>query len=211
MNVLHIDSAITGEASVSRKLSAAIVAGLTRAAPAAEVVYRDLGAQPLPYFSAETMAGVTVVPQPQPPADQALVQLDSQVLREFMEADTIVVGVPMYNFGVPAQLKSWIDYLSVKGVTFQYTAEGPVGLAGGKRVILASARGGLYGPGAPAASLDHQEPYLLAVLGFFGIDDVTVVRAEGLAMGPEAATASVAAAMLQIEGLEHRPTLAAAA
>ncbi len=211
MKLLHVDSAITGEASVSRKLSAAIVAKLAQSTPNLTVTYRDLDADPLPYFSAETMAGVTVDPQPQPPEDQALLRLDKQVLQEFLEADTVVIGVPMYNFGVPAQLKSWIDYLSVKGATFKYTEQGPVGLAGGKRVVLASARGGLYGPGSPSAFMEHQESYLRGVLGFFGIDDVTVIRAEGLAMGPKIAAAAVASAMTEIHALNAAPAVREAA
>ena len=123
-----------------------------------------------------------------------------------MAADVVVVGVPMYNFGVPAQLKTWIDYLAVAGVTFRYTPQGPVGLAGGKRVILASARGGLYGPGSPGASVEHQESHLQAVLRFFGITDITVVRAEGVRMGPDQAERAVAQALDDVRRLPTAAT-----
>ena len=198
MKLLHIDSSITGEKSVSRTLSAAIVAKFQAGDAGLELVRRDLAASPLPLFNAETLAGIGALPEPQPAGHAAEERLDRQVLREFMGADVIVVGAPMYNFGVPAQLKTWIDYLCVAGVTFQYSATGPVGLVHGKRVFIASSRGGIYSPGAPAAAVDHQETYLQAVFGFFGITDVTVVRAEGLAMGPEPAAKAIAQANDQI-------------
>ena len=195
MRILHVDSSITGPNSLSRRLSAAVVEHLRAAAPGAEVVRRDLAADPLPVFDAATLGGLTVRPEPQPPEHAEEARLDRQVLGEFMAADVVVVGVPMYNFGVPAQLKTWIDYLSVAGVTFRYTPEGPVGLAGGKRVILASTRGGLYGPGSPAAPMEHQESYLRAVLGFFGITDVEVIRAEGVKLSADHGQRAVADAL----------------
>lgn len=201
MNVLHVDSSITGAASLSRQLSAAIVAHLRASDPRLEVVRRDLAADPLPVFDAATLGGVSVRSEPPGPEHAAEARLDQQVLNEFMAADVVVIGVPMYNFGVPAQLKTWVDYLSVAGVTFRYTPEGPIGLAAGKRVILASTRGGLYGPGAPAAAMEHQESYLQAVLGFFGITEVHVIRAEGVQLGPDAARLAVAGALDAIERL----------
>jgi FMN-dependent NADH-azoreductase len=201
MKILHVDSSISLEASVSRRLSRAIVDRLRALHPDAEVVSRDLAADPLPYFDAASLAGVGVDPRPTDEASGAEARLEARILAEFMDAQIIVVGVPMYNFGVPAQLKSWIDYLSVAGVTFRYTAEGPEGLAGGRRVILASARGGIYLSGTPRAAVEHQESYLQAVFAFFGITDVEVVRAEGVRMGPEAATAAIDAAEAQISAL----------
>lgn len=201
MTLLHVDSSITGPASLSRQLSAAVVDHLRAGAPRLHVVRRDLAADPLPVFDAATLGGVTVRPERQGPEHAAEARLDRQVLDEFMAADVVVIGVPMYNFGVPAQLKTWVDYLAVAGVTFRYTPEGPVGLAGGKRVILASTRGGLYGPGAPAAAMEHQESYLQAVLAFFGVTDVTVIRAEGVRMGAEQARRAVADALDAIRRL----------
>lgn len=201
MKLLHLDSSITGSASVTRQLSAGIVERLRRLQPDLELVRRDLVDQPLPYFTAETLAGVAVAPESQPVVKLAEARLDKQVLSEFMDADVVVIGAPMYNFGLPAQLKSWIDYLSVAGVTFRYTAQGPVGLAGGKRVFIASSRGGLYGPETPAAGAEHQLSHLQTVLRFFGITDITVVQAEGVKISPEDAAGALAAAQAEIAAL----------
>jgi FMN-dependent NADH-azoreductase len=207
MRLLHVDSSITGPQSVSRRLSASIVERLVAATPYAAVVRRDLAADPLPYFDAATLGGLTVVPEPQRPEHAELARRDRQVLDEFLAADVVVVGAPMYNFGVPAQLKTWIDYLSVAGVTFRYTPQGPVGLVGDKRVIVASSRGGHYGPESPAASMEHQESYLRTAFGFFGITDIPVIRAEGLALGAEQAQQAVAAAL---EAAQRLPAAVAA-
>jgi len=203
MKILHVDSSINLEASVSRRLSRAIVDRLRALHTDAEVVSRDLAADPLPYFDAASLGGLGVSPGPHDDVPEAEARLDARILAEFVDAQIIVVGVPMYNFGIPAQLKSWIDYLSIAGVTFRYTAEGPEGLAGGRRVILASARGGTYPAGTPRAAVEHQESYLQAVFAFFGITDIDVVRAEGVRMGPDAATAAIAGAEAEIAALEH--------
>ena len=172
MNILHLDASALGAQSVSRELSANIVAALRRQSPAAQVRYRDLVADPLPHW--QPVAGASREPG----------ALGEAILAEFLAADIVVIGTPMYNFGVPTQLKAWIDHIAVPGKVFRYTASGPEGLAGGKRVIVASSRGGVYSEG-PAAGMDFQEGYLRAFFGFIGIDAVEVVRAEGLAMGPE--------------------------
>ena len=122
-------------------------------------------------------------------------------LEEFLAADIVVIGAPMYNFGIPSQLKAWIDRLAVAGKTFRYTEKGSEGLAGGKKVIVASSRGGFYGPDTPAAFLDHQESYLRGIFGFFGITDVSFVRAEGVQLGPDKRAAAIAAAREQITRL----------
>lgn len=185
MRILHIDSSISGATGASGRLSASIVARLLQNAPDAEVVRRDLAADPLPLLDAPIFA------QPVDPAAQSP-GLRSQVVAEFLSADVVVIGAPMYNFGIPAQLKTWIDYLAVAGVTFAYTPQGPQGLAGGRKVYIASARGGIYSAGSPAAGLDHQEAYLQAVFAFLGVQDLTVFRAEGLALGPDQATEAFA-------------------
>jgi FMN-dependent NADH-azoreductase len=123
------------------------------------------------------------------------------MLAEFLAADIIVVGAPMYNFAISSQLKAWIDRLAVAGKTFRYSDKGAEGLAGGKRVLIASSRGGYYGPQAPAAFLDHQETYLRGIFGFFGVTDLTFIRAEGVALGAEQRAKSIDAARLAIEGL----------
>ena len=182
MKLLHIDSSILGGHSVSRTLSAAVVTRLAERHPGLTVVTRDLAAAPLSHLSGAALAGLSDAREP------ALVEdlsAGAAALQEFLDADIVVIGVPMYNFAIPSQLKSWIDRVLVAGKTFHYTEAGPQGLAGGKRVILLVSRGGLYGPGAPAAAYEHQESYLRVVFGFMGLPDIEVIRAEGLKMGDE--------------------------
>jgi FMN-dependent NADH-azoreductase len=189
MKILHIDSSITGAASISRKLSDAIVKRLSVSADDVSVVYRDLANEPLPYFSAAVIAKTM---------SDSETELAAKVLQEFMDADVIVIGVPMYNYGIPAQLKTWIDYLSVPGVTFRYTERGPQGLAGGRKVFLASSKGGLYDPEMPNAEREHQESHLISIMSFFGISDVEIIRAQGVKISPAHADRAVAAALEQI-------------
>ena len=184
MKLLHIDSSITGAGSVSRALSAGIVAAQRRRQPGLEVTYRDLAAEPVGHLSGAHLAAAQGA-SPELPALLRDLASGQAALEEFLAADIVVVGAPMYNFAIPSQLKAWIDRLAVAGKTFRYTADGPMGLAGGKTVIVASSRGGFYGPETPIAFLDHQESYLRGVFGFFGITDVTFIRAEGVAIGPE--------------------------
>jgi len=192
MKLLHIDSSVLGGHSVSRELTARIVAELKRADPSLDVAHRDLAAQPLPHWT--------------PVADAAdpLALLDNEVLEEFLAADVIVLGAPMYNFSIPSQLKAWIDRILVAGKTFRYGANGPEGLAGGKRVIVASSRGGFYGEASGRAAMDFQEKYLSAVFGFIGIADVRFVRAEGVAVSPEHKTQALASARDAIGALAAR-------
>jgi len=176
MKLLHIDSSILGENSVSRLLSADLVEVQRRIHPGIEVVYRDLAANPLQHFSGAHVAAAHGAP----PAAGLDVEASAAALEEFLAADIIVIGAPMYNFTISSQLKSWFDRLAAPGKTFRYTEKGPEGLAGGKKVHVASSRGGVY-TGGPAAGFDHQETYLGAILGFFGITDITFHRAEGVA------------------------------
>ncbi|MGO4700458.1 FMN-dependent NADH-azoreductase [Dyella sp. 2RAB6] len=186
MKLLHIDSSALGSHSVSRGLTASIVAELVREQPGVEVTYRDLAAQPLPHWT--------------PVADAAdpSAMLGSAVLEEFLAADVIVIGAPMYNFSVPSALKAWIDRVAVAGKTFHYTANGPEGLAKGKRVVIASSRGGFYGQGTAAQPFDFQEPYLRAVLGFLGVTDVEFVRAEGVNVSADHKTEALKTAQASI-------------
>ncbi len=186
MKLLHIDSSALGGFSVSRQLTADIVAELKRATPDLSVCYHDLAAQPLPHWT--PVADV---------ADPAAV-LGTEMLEEFLAADVVVIGAPMYNFAISSQLKAWVDRILVAGKTFRYTANGPEGLAGGKRVIVASSRGGFYGKDAPASAMDFQEPYLRAALGFIGISDIEFVRAEGIAVGEEQKAAALKSARSSI-------------
>ena len=175
MTILHLDASITGENSASRAISRSIVDQLKTTQWGEEVVYRDLAAAPLPHLTLDAFA-------------------DTTILDEFFAADTIVIGAPMYNFTLPTQLKSWIDRIVVAGKTFQYTANGPEGLAKGKRVIIALARGGFYDTNSPAASLEHLETYLRGVFNFIGIEP-EFVAADGLAVSPEQRETSLKGAL----------------
>jgi FMN-dependent NADH-azoreductase len=209
MKLLHIDSSVLGPHSVSRKVSAAITERLRQATPDLDVVHRDLSATPLPHLNASHLAAA------QGAASSAEVQQDvaigQAVLDEFLAADTVVLGAPMYNFTIPSQLKAWIDRILIAGKTFRYSKTGPVGLAGGKRVIVASSRGGLYAPGMPLEANDFQEKYLRAVFAFTGIENVEIVRAERLALGPEQREATIGAALASVPSAVTRLTMREAA
>lgn len=165
MTVLHIDSSINADNSASRAISRAIVDRLARSGAAHRLVYRDLAADPLAHLTLDAFA-------------------DTSVLDEFLDADTIVIGAPMYNFTLPSQLKAWLDRILVAGKTFRYTANGPEGLATGRRVIIALARGGIYDAGSPAAALEHLESYLRGIFNFIGIEP-EFVTADGLNISAE--------------------------
>ncbi len=198
MNLLHIDSSILGANSVSRMLSAEIVERQRKLHAGLEVVSHDLAAHPAMHLSPAHIAAWHGTP----PTDEAVqkdLEAGSASIAELFAADIIVIGAPMYNFTIPSQLKSWIDRVLVAGKTFHYTANGPEGLLPpGKKVFIASSRGGAYAPSTPMAFLDHQESYLRAALGLIGLKDVTIIRAEGLAMGAEAREAALATARHEI-------------
>ena len=177
MKLLHIDSSINGSVSASRAVGAAIVERLHAENPGSETSYHDLAAQPLPHLTLDLLGD---------PASN--VQLQA-----FLAADVVVIGAGFYNFSIPSQLKAWLDRILIAGQTFSYGPDGPKGLAGDKRVIVALTRGGFYGEGSPAAAFEHAETYLKAVFGFIGITPEFIV-AEGLAMGDEARVAGMAAA-----------------
>jgi FMN-dependent NADH-azoreductase len=200
MNLLHIDSSISGANSVSRTLSSDIVRAEQHRYPELAVTYRDIATEPVAHLSAAHLAAAQGA-VPETDDIQTDIERSSKVLDEFLAADIVVIGAPMYNFSVPSQLKAWIDRIAVVGKTFRYTANGPEGLAGDKKVVVASSRGGFYGPETPAASLDHQEGYLRALFGFLGIKDITFIRAEGIGLGEEQRTRSLEAAKAEICGL----------
>ena len=199
MNVLHIDSGILGDNSVSRRLSAAVVAQIKAEQPDATITYRDVVANPLSHLSGAHLMAANAKPEDIDAKIAADNVEGAAVLEEFLAADTIVLGVPMYNFSLPSQLKTWIDRIAVNGKTFSYSADGPKGLAGGKKVIVVSTRGGHYSAG-PAAVMDHQESYLKAVLGFVGITDIEIVRAEGLNLSPDSKIEAISEAERRISG-----------
>ncbi|GKS96315.1 FMN-dependent NADH-azoreductase [Acidovorax sp. SUPP2825] len=186
MQLLHIDSAITGEQSVSRQLTARAVAAWVKAHPGTQVQHLDLVAQAPAHFTMEAMAPRTGQTEGLSETQRRENAVSEQLVSQFLAADVIVVGAPLYNFGVPTQLKAWIDRIAQPGRTFTYTATGPQGLAKGKTVIVASSRGGVYSTSDAGRAMEHQESYLQTVFAFFGITDVRFVRAEGVAMGPDA-------------------------
>ena len=186
LKLLHIDSAITGQNSVTRALTAQIVAAWQAAHPHTEVEYLDLAANAPAHFTMDAMCPRTGQTDGLTAAQVAENAVSEQLVRQFLSADVVVIGAPFYNFGIPSQLKAWIDRIAQPGRTFQYTANGPEGLAKGKKVIVASTRGGVYSTSPQGQAMEHQESYLQTVLGFFGITDVEFVRAEGVAMGDDA-------------------------
>ena len=180
MKLLHLDSSIMGEGSASRAISAAIVEQLRDTHPDIEVTHRDLAAEPIPHMTLDTF-----------------LKLDTgQDVQQFLDADIVVIGAGFYNFSIPSQLKAWIDRIAVKGRTFTYGENGPVGLAVGKRVIIALARGNVYGEGSPYAAYEHAETLLRSVFGFVGAD-VEVIVAEGLGRGDDARRISIDGALEQ--------------
>jgi len=200
MKLLHLDSSVLGPHSVSRQVSAAIVDRLRRANPGLDLTYRDLTATPLAHLSGSHLAAGQGAPaeaslQPDSAAGQA-------VLDEFLAADIVVIGAPMYNFTIPSQLKAWIDRILVAGKTFKYSAQGVEGLAGNKRVIVAISRGGFYGAGAPAAAGEHLETYLRWVFGFIGVKNPQFISADGIQIGPEHREKAVAGALKAASNLD---------
>lgn len=183
MNILHLDSSILGSSSITRELSAVVVAGLRAQHQSAQVTYRDLVGDEIRHLTGPIAAGFRQIDVGAFDTNTAHEHRLSEVLvTEFLASNVIVIGAPMYNFSVPSQLKAWLDRVAQAGRTFRYTESGPVGLASSKRVIVASARGGFYAE-TPLAHMDFQEGYLKAFFGFLGITDVRFVRAEGASKG----------------------------
>ena len=167
--------------------------------PEGQIVTRDLVSEPLPHIDPITTKAIRTPPETHEEAVRAAYPAQRAVLDEFLASDVVVIGAPMYNFSIPSQLKSWIDRIAQAGRTFTYTDKGPKGLAGGKTVIVASTRGGVYSTTDGGRAMEHQESYLQTVFGFLGITDVRFVRAEGLAMGADAKAKAMAAAQVEIE------------
>ncbi|SOE95446.1 FMN-dependent NADH-azoreductase [Burkholderia sp. D7] len=223
MKLLHIDSSISGAESVSRQLSANIVTRFKETLPGLGVSYRDLAADPVLHQSpatrfaklkalyeagaldgkiGEVVAAAMRGGAPVDASAQDKVAETNAALDEFLAADIVVIGAPMYNFGIPSQLKAWIDCLAAPGKTFSYTATGVEGLAGSKRVIVASSRGGFYSAPSPMAFMDHQETFLTSFFGFIGVTDITFVRAERVNQGPEQRQRALESALAEIAVLK---------
>jgi FMN-dependent NADH-azoreductase len=199
MRLLHIDSSALGANSVSRELTRRTVAEWQAGHPGTTVEYLDLALDAPSHLDADSL-GFRLGPDAEGLTDAQRREnaISERLVSQFLAADVVVVGAPMYNFSIPSQLKAWIDRIAQAGRTFTYTDKGPQGLAGGKTVIVASSRGGVYSTNPALAFLDHQESYLQTIFGFFGITDVRVVRAEGVSMGPAAKDQALAAADIEI-------------
>ncbi|MGE0329445.1 MAG: FMN-dependent NADH-azoreductase [Ramlibacter sp.] len=206
MKLLHIDSSILGTASVSRQLTERIAAQWRAAHPGTVVDYLDLAASAPSHLSAQSL-GFRLSPDADNLSDEQRREnaVSETLVSQFLAADVIVVGAPLYNFSIPSQLKAWIDRIAQAGRTFKYTDKGPVGLAGGKTVIVASTRGGVYSTSDAGNAMEHQESYLKTVFGFLGITDVRFVRAEGVAMGDAPKAQALAAADAEIRAMAGRP------
>lgn len=195
MKLLHIDSSILGDNSASRQLSAELAAAWAAAEQGVEVTYRDLAADAISHLSSASLVAAGTPAELRDAAQKHEAALGETSIEEFLAADAIIIGAPMYNFSIPSQLKAWIDRIAVAGKTFRYTENGPVGLAGGKKVIIVSTAGGIHA-GQPTG-VAH-ENYLELVLNFLGITDIEVVRAERLAYGDEPRRNAIASARASI-------------
>jgi FMN-dependent NADH-azoreductase len=202
--ILHIDSSPLGDKSVSRKLTAKLLSELKAKHPDTKIISRDFGAHPLPHLNALTIGAFFTPPDQRNQALAEAVKLSDQAVDELIAADIIVIGAPMWNFGIPSSLKAWIDHVVRAGRTFTYGAAGVESLLPtGKKVIIASSRGGVYSEG-PMRAMDHQETYLSAVLGFIGLKDISFIRAEGVAMGEEAVKGALQKADSQLaDAVKH--------
>ncbi|KAE9653533.1 FMN-dependent NADH-azoreductase [Pseudomonas sp. PB105] len=196
MKLLHIDSSILGDNSASRQLSAGVVKAWQAAEPSVEVTYRDLASDAINHFSGATLGALGTAADLRDAAQKHEAELSASSLAEFLAADAIVVGAPMYNFTIPTQLKAWIDRIAVAGQTFRYTEAGPEGLCGNKKVIIVSTAGGVHAGQASGAA---HEGYLKLLFGFLGITNIEIVRAEGLAYGDEVRSKSLSDANVLIQ------------
>lgn len=197
MNILQINSSVRSANSHSNRLAAELSAHLLAQHPGATLQVRDLGATPHPVLDETALQALFTPADQRTEAQQARVAQDDALIAELQAADSVVIGAPMYNFGISAQLKNWIDAISRAGVTFRYTAQGPEGLLTGKKVYVVLSRGGLY----RNTPNDTQMPYLRAFLGFLGMSDVEFIYAEGLAMGPDSEAQALSAARAEIAQL----------
>ncbi|MFN3945730.1 MAG: FMN-dependent NADH-azoreductase [Allosphingosinicella sp.] len=207
MKALIITSSALGDSSVSNRLAGELIDRLRAQDPSLETIVRDLGSDPVPHLLPETVSAIRGTPEGE--AGREALALSDTLVAEIQAADVIVIGSPMYNFGIASTLKAWFDHVLRAGVTFRYTEAGPEGLVKGKKAVVIETRAGFYSEG-PAAAMDGQEPHLRILLGFMGIDDVTFVRAEKLAFGPEAASQAIDDAARQLAGLAERELALAA-
>jgi FMN-dependent NADH-azoreductase len=207
MKILHIDSSVLGGNSASNALTAKVAAAWKSANPGVVIRHRDVGAEAPQHLSPSYFA-IGGTPEDQRSAAQTSeLKLSDSLIEEFLAADALIIGAPLYNFTIPSGLKAWIDRIVVAGKTFKYSAEGPVGLAGDKKVVIVATSGGKYAESPiDLAHVGH----LKTVLSFLGMKDITVVRAAGLNIGPEVRAEAIAAAEAEIAGLFAGKTAAVA-
>ena len=184
-SVLHIQSSVRNEGSISRQLTSEFLDQWKATHPGAPVVQRDLAENPIPHLNEQTLGAFFTPAEQRTPEQREIVRLSDSLVAEVFAADVIVIGAPMYNFSISSTLKAWIDHIARAGVTFKYTESGPVGLVQNKKVYVFTSRGGVYSQG-PGKAMDFHETYLRGVLGFIGITDITFIHTEGLAMGEDA-------------------------
>ncbi|TCS39791.1 FMN-dependent NADH-azoreductase [Reinekea marinisedimentorum] len=184
-NILALYTSISGDNSLSTQLAKEWLAKQD-----AKVIERDLATNPVPHLTMETFSGFMTPEEGRSESQQAQAALSDTLIKELKEADTLLISIPMYNFGIPSTLKSWIDYISRAGMTFQYSANGPEGLVKNTRAVVVLTRGGLY----QGTEADVQAPFIKLVLGFIGITDVEFIYAEGVAMGEEAKQVAISSA-----------------
>lgn len=197
--VLNVETSPLGDYSVSRKLSAKIIAEIKSKHTDTQIVMRDLTTFTLPHLDGLTVGAYFTPPEKRNEAQIEALKLSDELVDELFAADIVVIGAPMWNFGIPSSLKAWIDHVARAGRTFKYGANGPESLLpAGKKVFIASSRGGVYSEG-PMAAMDHQESYLKTVLGFIGLHDVTFIRAEGVGKGEDAVKTAMHLAEVQLE------------
>jgi FMN-dependent NADH-azoreductase len=202
--LLQINASIYGEQGQSSQLAARFVAAWRARNPRAQLIQRDLALEPVPHLSAARFAAFAAAPEQRDAEQRAVAEYSATLIGELKQADVVVLGLPMYNFGVPSQLKAYFDHIARAGLTFRYTAAGPVGLLTGKKAYVFAARGGLY----TGTSLDTQTQYVRDFLRFVGISDVEFVYAEGLAIGAESRESSLSGARAKIDHLLAQPIAA---
>jgi FMN-dependent NADH-azoreductase len=203
--VLKINSSLYSQDGQSSQLGAQFINALRERDPGLQLVERDLAREPIPHLDAARFQAFLTKPEERTPEQQAVTAYSDELIGELRDADVVVLGVPMYNYGIPTQLKAWFDHIARAGVTFKYTEQGPVGLLPGKKAFVFATRGGLYA-GTPA---DHLAPHVRQFLGLLGIVDVEFVYAEGMAMGPQARDTNLAQARAAIQNLAPPVQLAA--
>jgi FMN-dependent NADH-azoreductase len=199
--LLYVRSSLFGESSATRRIADEFIATWQAAHPGAKLIERDLVADAIPHLGLATLSGLAVPESERSPAQAVAVAYADALIAEVEAAGTIVLAAPMYNFSIPSVLKAWIDHIARAGRTFRYTPAGPQGLLGGRKVFIVTGRGGVYSGESAARSLDFQEPYLRAVLGFLGLDEITFIHIEGLKISPEAAQSGMERARAAIRDI----------